>query len=133
MGDKVKGAIEELDTEWFEEAIRAMEMLVIVEFYTNTCPNCKAMEPICRKVASDLAGKAYFSRVNAQGHIELAMRYGIQSVPTFKFLCRGRPVGEIVGAVNETLLRNTIVDMAQSRARCINSSTPLSYDMTGYA
>ncbi|MCU0798597.1 MAG: thioredoxin family protein [Candidatus Thermoplasmatota archaeon] len=133
MGDKGKGAIEELDTEGFEKAVRAREMLMIVEFYTNSCPNCKAMEPIYRKVASDLAGKAYCARVNAQGHMELVMRYGIQSVPTFKFLCRGRPVGEIVGAVNETLLRNTIVDMAQNRAKCVNSATVLSYDLTGYA
>lgn len=133
MGESGKGVIDDLDTEGFDEAVRSQQMLMVIEFYTNSCPNCKAMEPIFRKIASELGGKAYLGRVNAQGHMELAMRYGIQSVPTFKFLCRGRPVGEIVGAVNETLLRNTIIDMAQNRAKCINSSTVLSYDLTGYA
>ena len=133
MGETIKVEIVDLDTEEFEEATRTQQKLMIVEFYTNTCPNCKAMEPVFRKVAAMLEGKAFFARINAQGHMELAMRYGIKSVPTFKFLCRGMPVGEIVGTVNETLLRNTILDIAQNRARCVNSSTLLSYDMTGYA
>lgn len=90
------------------------------------------MEPIFRSLAEEMGKKAQFCRVNAQLHQELAMMYGVQSVPTFKFFCHRKPIGEIVGAVNRTILKNTIVDFAQWRKKCEMGSTPMSYDMTGY-
>ena len=122
----------ELERETFEDTINRCEQMVIVEFYTNNCPNCKGMEPIYRSLASDLEGKAIFCRVNAQLHQELAMIYGIQSVPTFMFFCHKKSIGGIVGAVNKTILKNTIIDFAQWRQQCAKGSTPISYDMTGY-
>lgn len=124
--------IEELDRESFEEVITRCEELVIVEFYTNSCPNCRAMGPIYAKLANEMGGKARFCRVNAQVHMELGMLYGVRAVPTFMFFCHKRPIGSLVGGVNETVLRNTIVDHAQHRQVCVTGSSPLSYDMTGY-
>jgi thioredoxin-like negative regulator of GroEL len=124
--------IKELDRDTFDEIINHCEQMVIVEFYTNTCSNCKAMEPIYNELAGKLGEKATFCRINAQLHQDIAMLYGVQSVPTFKFYCHRKPIGEIVGAVNKTILKNTIVDFAQWRKKCVTGSTPMSYDMTGY-
>ena len=122
----------ELNREDFDEVINNCDQMVIVEFYTNSCPNCKTMEPIFTDLASKMGDKAAFCRVNARLHQEIAMLYGVQSVPTFKFFCHRKPIGEIVGAVNKTILKNTIVDFAQWRKKCFKGSTPISYDMTGY-
>jgi thioredoxin-like negative regulator of GroEL len=124
--------IKELDREDFDEVINNCDQMVIVEFYTNSCPNCKTMEPIYTNLAQNMGDKATFCRVNAQLHQEIAMLYGVQSVPTFKFFCHRKPIGEIVGAVNKTILKNTIVDFGQWREKCFKGSTPISYDMTGY-
>lgn len=123
----------ELDSGSFEDVVTKCDKMVIIEFYTNDCPNCRAMEPTYQKLAEELDGKANFCRVNARLHQEIAMKYGVQSVPTFKFFCHRKPIGEIVGNVNKTILKNTIVDFAQWRMRCATGSTPMSYDMTGYA
>ncbi|MFW3146527.1 MAG: thioredoxin family protein [Thermoplasmatota archaeon] len=128
-----KGEILELDKEKFEEITSRCENLIVVMFYTNSCPNCRAMEPIYRKISGELDGIATLTIVNANLHQDLAMRYGIYSVPTFKFFCRGQPIGELVGAMNRTLLRNTIKDFASMKHNCVTKSSKVVYELTGYA
>jgi hypothetical protein len=41
-------------------------------------------------------------------------------------------VGELVGAINTTILRNTIKDLIRHRNECVNKSTRISYEMDGY-
>ena len=125
-------AIKELDQESFSSLIEKTDKLVIVEFYTTTCPNCRAIEPVYQQLSKELQDKAEFTRVNAQFHAVLASSYGVRGVPTFKFFCKGRPVWEIVGAVNETILRNTIKDLIRHRLECVSRSTPLGFEFTGY-
>jgi thioredoxin-like negative regulator of GroEL len=128
-----KSEIKELDAESFEKLTSRCEELVVVMFFTNSCQNCKAMMPIYRKVAEELKGVAQLAMVNAQLHQEIAMTYGVRSVPTFKFFCHGHPTGEIVGGVNKTILRNTIKDFASYRHQCVSKSSKVIYEMTGYA
>ena len=123
----------ELDNDNFEKTTLRCENLVVVMFYTNSCPNCRAMEPIYRSVAAELKDIATSTIVNAQLHQEISMKFGIHSVPTFKFFCHGNPIGEIVGAVNRTILRNTIKDFASYRYHCVSKSSKVIYEMTGYA
>jgi len=125
--------IVELDRERFEEMITRCDKMIIVEFYSNSCRNCMSMEPVYSSLSNEIGDKAVFCRVNAELHQEISMLYGIWSVTTFKFFCRRKPIGEIVGAVNKTILRNTIVDFAQWRDNCVRGATPISYDMTGFA
>jgi thioredoxin 1 len=125
--------LEELDGESFERVTSRCESLVVVMFYTNSCPNCKAIAPIYRKIAGELKDIARLTIVNAELHQEIAMRYGVMSVPTFKFFCHGNAIGEIVGGVNKTILRNTIRDFASYRFNCVSKSSKVVYEMTGYA
>ncbi len=126
------GKIVELDAEGLNEALEG-EKLVVVEFFSQTCPNCQSMAPVFSKIANDLGGEATFAMVDVQAHTSLAFTFAVMSVPTFMFFCRGRPIGSIVGALNETLLRNSIRDALSHREECVTRSTPISYDMDGYA
>ena len=53
------------------------------------------------------------------------------ATPTFKFLCKSMPVGELVGEINATLLGNTIKDLIRHRNECAKS-TKLVFEMDGY-
>ena len=125
-------AIIELTSSSFHSIVQAHEKLVVVEFYTTTCPNCAAIEPVYEELAWELHRYASFARINAQVHVDVAQRFGILGVPTFKFFCKKRPIGDIVGAVNATILRNTIKDFIKHRTECASRSTPISYEMDGY-
>lgn len=128
MEDKVK----ELDRVNFDKTISESDKLVIVEFYNTTCPNCQAIAPTYSELSVELEKEAVFTRINTQLNPAIAARFGIMGVPTFKFLCNDRPIGEIVGSVHATMLRNTIKDMVRHRTECISNSTRLTFEMDGY-
>ena len=112
MADKIK----DIDEKKFMEMIDKEEKLIIVQFYTRTCPNCAAIAPTYSQLSEELHKSAEFTKVNAENNQNLAMKYGILGVPTFKFFCAGQPVGELVGSINATLLRNTIKDYIRHKS-----------------
>lgn len=128
----MSGEVLELDDTTFTEVVNNPDKLVIVEFYTTTCPNCRAMEPVFYDLAVELSDIAVFARINAQAHMSIAMAHGIMGVPAFKFFCQGRTIAEDVGAMHATLLRNTVKDLVRRSSACISGSTPISYEIDGY-
>jgi len=128
MADKIK----EIDERKFVEILDKEEKLIIVQFYTNTCPNCAAIAPVYASLSNELHKSAEFTKMNAETNQNLAMKYGVLGVPTFKFFCAGRPVGEIVGSINATILRNTIKDYIKHKTECVGKSTPISWEIDGY-
>lgn len=124
--------IKELNEDTFDETLQETEKLVIVEFYNTTCPNCQAIAPVYEELSQELKQEAVFTRVNAMQNTRIASRYGILSVPTFKFFCKDKPIGELVGALHATVIRNTIKDLIKHKNECASKSTKLAFEMDGY-
>ena len=124
--------IKELDDKSFDELLSDTDKLIIVEFYNTTCPNCRAIAPVYSELSQELQKEVVFTRINVEQNMKIAARYGVMGVPTFKFLCKERPVGEIVGSVNATMLRNTIKDYVRHRLECLSKSTSIVYELDGY-
>ncbi len=124
--------VSELEPSTFGKALDSGDRLVVVEFYTNSCSNCAALAPIYEALSAEMGNEAVFARLNAADHPALAQRFGVLGVPTIKFFCRGRPIGDIVGQVNATVLRNTIKDFIRHRTECVTKSTALWTEMDGY-
>ncbi len=111
VGDDMDNKVKDFNEKLFNETLKSTDKLVIVEFYTSICPNCQAIAPIYTNLSKELKNLAIFTKVNAELNTILAVQFGIMGVPTFKFFCKNRVVGELVGSVNATLLRNTIKDL----------------------
>lgn len=111
---------------------KSQNKLVVVEFYTETCPNCAAMVPVYEEVAKNMSRDADFFTVNASANQELALRFGVMGVPAFKFFCNGKEVAGTVGETNVTALTNTVKDLVKYGTQCISKSTILKYEMDGY-
>ena len=126
------GNVRELDPSSFGKALEADDRLVVLEFYTTTCSNCAALAPVYEALSAEMGREASFARINAAAHPAVAARFGILGVPTIKFFCRGRPIGDIVGEVNATVLRNTIKDFIKHRVECVSKSSILRLEMDGY-
>ena len=128
----MEGAIKDINESDFDKLLDDQEDFISVMFYTTTCPNCKAIAPVYEELAKELGRDGIFTKINTERNTNIALRFGVMGVPTFKFFCKKRPVGELVGAINTTILRNTIKDIIRHRNECINKSTRLSYEMDGY-
>jgi thioredoxin-like negative regulator of GroEL len=128
----VANKVLDIDEGRFNEILKDADKLIIVEFYTNTCPNCRAIEPTYEKLSVELSKNAIFTKINAESNTILAGKLGVLGVPTFKFFCSGLPIAELVGSINATLLRNTIKDLIRHRSECVANVTKLTYEIDGY-
>ena len=91
---------------------------VIVDFYSDGCGPCRMIAPIFKKLAKEVEGKAVFVKVDTNALHELSGRYGVRSLPTFKFFLNGKKVNEFSGA-GEQQLRQFTTDVI-SRAQYEN-------------
>lgn len=57
----------------------------IIDFYTTWCGPCKRLAPILDELAAEYKGKIAIYKVNTEVERELAMAFGIRSIPTLFF------------------------------------------------
>ncbi|CAM2852635.1 thioredoxin [Helicobacter burdigaliensis] len=96
----------ELTEQNFEETIK--DGVVMVDFWAPWCNPCKMISPVIDKLAAEYAGKAKICKVNTDDQQELAMKFGIRSIPTIFFYKDGQKVDEMIGAASEQDFRNKI-------------------------
>ena len=80
-----------VNTQSFKE-LAAQDGLLVVDFFATWCGPCKKLSPILDEVAEEFAGKANIVKVDIDESEDLAVEFGIRSVPTVLFLKGGRQV-----------------------------------------
>ena len=71
-----------------------------MDFWAEWCGPCKSMHPIFTRMAKKYK-QIRFARVNVDDVQDIAMKYGVQSIPTFIMFKNGEIVDKMVGAVGE--------------------------------
>lgn len=125
----MSGHVRDLSTLDIDSTLEYADKLVVVEFYLTTCPHCQAVAPVYEQVAGEMVDEALFFRVDVDQNPLLTKRFSVVGTPTFKFFCQVRSVGESVGFMNVTALRNTIEDMMLRRKDCLSKSSPIRYNI----
>lgn len=106
----MSGKIEVLSAAKFKDFIAKGP--AIVDFYADWCGPCKIMAPAFEKAAGKVSG-VKFGKLNVDGAQDIAMGYGVMSIPTTIVFKNGQAVDMKVGALNE----NEIVKMAEKAAK----------------
>ena len=70
------------------------------------------LAPIHDEVAAEVAGKAKAGKVNVDENPELALRYGIQSIPTLVYMVNGEVQDQIVGAPSKRAILKKLESLA---------------------
>ena len=89
----------ELTSENFNREM-ANNDLLLVDFWAEWCGPCKSMHPIFTRMAKKYK-RVRFARVNVDNAQDIAMKYGVQSIPTFIMFKNGEIANTMVGAVGE--------------------------------
>ena len=94
-----KTPVIELTSENFNQEMQNNDLL-LVDFWAEWCGPCKSMHPIFTRMAKKYK-HVRFARVNVDNAQDIAMKYGVQSIPTFIMFKNGEIANTMVGAVGE--------------------------------
>lgn len=86
-----------LTIENFETEVLKSDIPVLVDFWATWCGPCRMIAPIIEEIAEDYKGKLKVGKVNVDEQGELAVKYGISSIPTLLIFKGGEVVKKTLG------------------------------------
>lgn len=92
----------------FMDAVNKYSPLV-VDFWAAWCGPCRMVSPTIEKLATELAGKVVFGKLNVDENPITANTFGIQSIPTIAIFKNGRNIDGFVGVVSKLQMQNRIL------------------------
>lgn len=81
---------------------------VLLDFYADWCGPCKVLLPTVEKLAEKHADDVIIAKVNVDENPELAMQFGVRSIPALFFVQDGEVQESLVGVQTEAVLESKI-------------------------
>ena len=81
------------------DAALAEGKLMMVDFWAVWCGPCRMLAPMVDDLAEKYDGKVVVGKVNVDEEQELAIRYGVMSIPTVIFFKDGTEIDRKVGVM----------------------------------
>lgn len=89
-------AVLHLNEEGFSKLLESEETM-LVDFWASWCGPCTMLAPVIEELAVDYDGKVAVCKVDVDAEQNLAMKYGVMSIPTVVLIKKGNEVDRLVG------------------------------------
>ena len=90
--------IRDVNDRSFDEEVLADPLPVLVDFWADDCPSCRALSPTLRDLAKDYSDQIHILKLNVDENPAITARYGIRAMPTVLGFREGTLQGKVVGA-----------------------------------
>ena len=92
----------------FDQEVLQSEQPVLVDFWAEWCGPCHAVAPVLDKIAEERQGQLKLVKVNIDENQNLAIKYGIQSIPAIVLFKDGEPAAAAIGAQPKPALERAL-------------------------
>ena len=82
----------------FEEQVLRAKGPVLVDFWAEWCPPCRALAPVLDEIAREQADKLTIVKLDVDENQGVPTHLGVLSFPTLILFKDGQPVKQLIGA-----------------------------------
>jgi thioredoxin 1 len=93
----------------FDDEVLKSDKPVLVDFWAIWCGPCKMVAPVVEEIAKEYNGKLKVGKMDVDANPDVALRFGIRSIPTLMVFKGGKPVDQIIGALPKKNLLDKIL------------------------
>ena len=95
-------------SENYESEVLKSEKIVLIDFYADWCGPCKMMSPVIDEIAEEMKETVKVGKINVDENHDLAMEYGVMSIPTIVVLKNGEVQKTFVGVTDKEEIKQAL-------------------------
>ena len=81
----------------FESEVLNSSVPVLLDFWAPWCGPCRMLSPVLAEIAEENEGKLKIGKVNVDDEMELAMQFGVTSIPLLVVMRDGKVANKALG------------------------------------
>lgn len=115
LRDLATGTVITVTDATFADAVLAADRPVVVDFWAEWCPPCKAISRSLAELAEEFGDRMAVATLNVDENPETTRAYGVLAMPTLLVFRGGEMIGSLVGARPKAHLRHALTPHLQPK------------------